>query len=165
MNNLEFAEKASSEALDDARKAYDALHERIYKFATFLAGGAGGVGVYALGKIGAANAASQFFPLAALSLYWFILVGAVLVKGASSRQLTAGTTSKAIRERLNRYSSSGSNDENALWLTRWDQLASVDKQIEDYADGTSRRARSLDIAYTCLACSPAIPAIAYLFTL
>lgn len=167
MNTLEFAEQVANETLKDTRQAYDALHERIHKFMTLLAGGAGGVGIFALGKLGPASAASQIAPLGALCIWWFAIVGVVMLQGAKSRPLKAGTDSAAIRTRFLKHTVNipSAPTDDALWYTRWEHLAAVDSQIESYASGTSARAHTLDKAYVCVACSPAVAALAYLFTL
>ena len=161
---LEFAEKAAAETLDDARKAYDALYERVYKFGTLLASGAGAAGIYGLGKIGQPGAAGQVATLLALSAWWFTISAFTLLHGGSSRPLAAGTAGDSVRERfLKRLSEKGS-DADALWYTRWDQVKAVDEQAAAYADGTSARARALDKAYRCLVASLAVVPLAYVLT-
>lgn len=162
---LELAEAVSAQALDDSRKAYDALYERVYRFATLLASGAGGAGVYALGKVGQTDAALQVLPLAALSVWWFVIVAALLLRGGASRAMKAGTAGDKVRERFLKHLAQHGNDAHAVWYTRWDQVKTVDKQAEDYAKGTSDRALTLDKAYWCLAGSPAVAVLAYLAAL
>lgn len=168
MDALEFAEKTSAETLDQVRGAYDKLHESVLKLATLVAGGAGGAGVYALGKIGTVGAHLQVWPLMSLSCWWFFIAGALLVRGAASNTLLAGTSSGAFRQRFEKHlknaGAAGAHD-TALWLTRWDELAGVDEQIELYAAAASRRARVLDRAYLCVVVSPIIAGIAYAFTM
>jgi hypothetical protein len=164
MDALEYAEKIAGETLNQARNAYDSMYDRVYKFATLVAGGADGVGAYALGKIGTAGAHLQVWPLGALSCWWFLIAGAVLFHAAASNTLMVGTASAAIRRRLDKHLKAAGSDgtvETALWFTRWDQLAAIDGQIESYSGAASRRAIALDRAYWCLACSPFIPALAY----
>jgi hypothetical protein len=162
MDALEFAEKVSGEALESAQSAYDDMQERVYKFASVLAGGAGGVGAYAIGKLGPQTPVSQVVPLIVLSVYWFSIVAVLLIRGARSTHLMAGTSSAAVRERVAKHKKEGASDEDALWFTRWGHLSAVDAQIKQYADGATRRARALDNAYWCLAVSPAVAALGYL---
>lgn len=168
MDALEYAEKIAGESLDQARDAYDLQYERVYKFATLVASGAGAAGVYAVGRIGTPAAYTLVWPLAALSCWWFVVVGALLLRGAASNKLMIGTGSAAIRARLAKHSAalqaSGYSEgmaEGGLWLTRWDQLAAVDAQIEQYGAAATQRARALDRAYWALVCSPAIAGLAY----
>jgi hypothetical protein len=163
MDALEYSEEIAGETLNQARDAYDAMHERVYKFATLVAGGAGGVGVYALGKIGTAGAHLQVWPLAALSCWWFVIAAAILLRGAASKKLMVGTSSAAIRRRLDKHLKAGKDDstETALWLTRWDQLAAIDDQIEKYSAAASQRALALDRAYWALVGSPVIAVTVY----
>lgn len=165
MQAVDFAEKVAYDTRDEARRSYDAMHERVYKFVTLLTGAAGGVSVYALGKLGSPGAGLQFAPLGALALWWFFIAGVVLLKGAASRTLPLGSSSTGIRERLLHHQKAPDADDGqvaAVWNTRWDYLRSVDEQIEAYRDGCSRRATVLDRAYWCLVCSPVVPALAYL---
>jgi hypothetical protein len=165
---LEYAEKITDETLDQVRDAYDAQYERVYKFATLVASGAGAAGVYAVGKIGTPGPATVLWALAALSCWWFLILGAVLLAGARSEQLLVGTASAAIRGRIAKHTAAlnlttpGTDvTDTALWLTRWDQLAAVDKQIDLYSEAATRRARVLDYAYSCLVGSPLIAAVGY----
>lgn len=162
MDALDYAEKTASETLARAQAAYDALHTRIYAFATVLATGAGGAGVYALGRL---DEPSQLVPLGTLSCWWFLIVGAVLLKGAASRAITLGTSGDAIRRRLLQHQQSPQTAGDvaaALWFTRWDQLASVDQQTAAFAAGTTERARVLDRAYWCVVASPLVAGLGWL---
>jgi hypothetical protein len=164
MDAIEYVEKTAAATLAQACCTYDGMLERVYKFSTLVAGGAGGAGVYALGKIGSATA-SQVVPLAALSCWWFLIAGITLLHGAKSNAMKAGTSGNTLRERLLYHQRDGTYDEaTALWYTRWDQLRSVDQQIVEYSDAASKRAQTLDRAYWCLACSPAVAVLAYLLT-
>lgn len=165
MDAIEYVEKTTAATLVQACSAYEGMLERVYKFSTLVAGGAGGAGVYALGKIGLPNI-SQVAPLAALSCWWFLIAGVTLLHGAKSNPMKAGTSSDTLRHRLLHHQRGGTTDEaTALWYTRWDQLCSVDQQIVAYSEAATRRAGTLDRAYWCLACSPAIAALAYLLSL
>lgn len=165
MDSIEYVERTAAATLMQACAAYDGMLDRVYKLSTLVAGGAGGAGVYALGKLGA-HSASQVVPLAALSCWWFLIVGATLFHGAKSNSMKAGTSADALRQRLLQHQRDSTGDEaTALWFTRWDQLCSVDLQIVQYCEAATKRAGTLDKAYWCLACSPAVAAIAYLLTL
>lgn len=165
MDSIEYVEKTAAGTLTQACTAYDGMLDRVYKFSTLVAGGAGGTGIYALGKIGSLSA-SQVVPLAALSFWWFLIVGVTLFHGAKSNSMKAGTSADALRQRLLQHQRGGTVDEaTALWFTRWDQLCAMDLQIIQYSEAATRRAGTLDRAYWCLACSPAIAALAYLLTL
>lgn len=162
MRALEIAEDIAAHTLDDARKGYDALYERVYRFAALLASGAGAAAVYAFGKIGHPGALTEIVPIAALSLWWFAIMVSLLARGGASRALKAGTGGDAFRARyLQRLQEHGS-EEDAVWLSRWDQVKAVDLQAEDYAKGTTARARSLDRAVWFLAGSPVIAGFACL---
>jgi hypothetical protein len=162
MSSVELAEKVTADALQSSRGAYDLMHDRAHKFATIVAGGAGGAGIYALGKIGLASAWPQVVSLGALSIWWFVIAGTVLLRAAASRPLMAGTSSAAIRSCMRSHLDKGDNEDIALWKTRWQNLAAVDLQIKGYARGTTARAQVLDRAYWCIACSPAIGVLGYL---
>jgi hypothetical protein len=167
MDALEYAENVAGKTLNQLREAYDSQHERAYKLATLVVSGAGAAGVYALGKVGAADAGWVVWPLAALSCWWFATFGVILLCGAASKKLLAGATSDAIRVRLAKHSAgrpqplTAESAEAALWLTRWDELAAIDKEINQYSTAASQRARALDRAVWCLVASPLIAAAAY----
>jgi hypothetical protein len=150
MDAIDFAEQVAGAALTEARGTYDLLHDRAYRFITLALGGAGGAGVYALGKIGASGALIQVLPLCAVSLWWFSIALYLLLKASTSQEMKAGTTSAAIRSRIRQHTPSleweGAN-EQALALTRWEQLAAVDLQIDTYSAAASQRATVIDRAY------------------
>lgn len=165
MDSIEYVERTAAATLMQACNAYDAMLDRVYKFSTLVAGGAGGAGVYVLGKMESLSA-GQVVPLAALSCWWFLIVGATLFHGAKSNSMKVGTSAETLRQRLLQHQRDGTADEaTALWFTRWDQLCSVDLQIVQYSEAATNRAGTLDKAYWCLACSPAVAALAYLFAL
>lgn len=163
MDAIEYVEASAQATLKEARAAYDGMHERIYKLVTLVTGGAGAVGVYTLGKLGSAPM-WQLVPLAAVCCWWFLIAGAVLARGAKSNSFSVGTSADALRRRLLAHQArAGCSEESvALWYTRWDHLVSVDEQILSYSHAATRRARTLDAAYLCLICSPAVAAWAYL---
>lgn len=164
MNSIEYAEKTAEGTLEQARAAYELMHDRSYKFSTLVAGGAGGVAVYALGKFNVQDATVQLVLLGVLSCWWFFIAGIVLLRGSRSNLLTVGTTGNAIRQRIQAHASAqvGKADQDAaLWYTRWDQLESVDEQIVRYSKAATRRAKILDAGVWCVALSPVVMAIAY----
>lgn len=156
MNELQFAEKVSSKALADARGSYDALYDRVQKLVALVAGASGGAGIFVLGKLTPKGVPTELWPLAALAIWWFVIAAAVLHRGGRSRPLKVGTTGLSVGERFRTLQQT--NGPHALWLTRWDHLAAEKVQIEEYARGTSERAKILDKAYDCLVLSP-IPAL------
>jgi hypothetical protein len=168
MDAIEFAEKITGETLDQLRDVYDTQHERIYKFATLLASGAGAAGVYALGQVGTPAGRAVVWPVAAVSCWRFLIVAVLLLRGVLSNLLLAGTASAAIRERIGKHtvalkaeSPDKDTSEGALWLTRWEQLAAMDLQILQYSGANTRRARVLDRAYWAFVASPLVAAAAY----
>lgn len=176
MNEVEYGEKITADALQHARHAYDMLYDRIYRFATLVAGGGGAVGTYALAKLGETQASAHWIALLAVSAWLFFLSGLALWFGTSSTTLTAGTTARAMRARINihearwtldrlQQSDTGTpiNDARgtAFWLTRWDNLAAVDKQIESFSQATTRRARALDWSHRMLMLTPLVAIAAH----
>lgn len=164
MDSIEYAEKTAEGTLAQARAAYESMHERSYKFATLVAGGAGGVAVYALGKINVQGAATQLVLLGVLSCWWFFIAGVVLLRGSRSNPLTLGTLGSAVRRRIQAHvdAQKGEADQDAaLWYVRWDQLEGVDAQILSYSRAATRRAKVLDAGAWCLALSPIVVGLAY----
>lgn len=176
MNEVEYGERITADALQHARHAYDMLYDRIYRFATLVAGGGGAVGTYALAKLGETQISAHWIALLAVSVWLFFLSGIALWFGTSSNTLTAGTTAKAMRARINIHETSWTrttlqqshtgtpiNDarETAFWLTRWDNLAAVDKQIESFSQATTRRAKALDWSHRLLMLTPVVAILAY----
>lgn len=159
MHVIDYVEQVTAGTLNEAKSTYDALHERVHKLVTLIVGGAGGVGVYALGKVGAIGAIIQVLPLSALACWWLLIAGVLLLRGATSLELKAGSTSSSLTQTFNRRWSTveGENLESqALDLVRWDQLASVDLQIIDFCRGATLRSKSLDNAYKALVFSPLV---------
>jgi hypothetical protein len=176
MNEVEYAEKITADALQQARHAYDMLYDRVYRFSTLVAGGGGAMGTYAFGKMGDTQTSPQWIALLTVSGWLFFLSGFAIWFGTSSNTLTVGTLAKAIRARLSAHESNSTGitlreDEpdrakfdarqQALWLTRWDNLAAVDEQIVSVSKATSRRAKSLDLSHKMLMATPAIAIAAY----
>lgn len=162
---LEYVEQVTAGTLSEAKATYDALHERVHKLVTLIVGGAGGVGVYALGKIGVTGAMVQVLPLSALACWWLLIAGMLLLRGATSLELKAGSTSASLTHAFNRHwpTVEGEGLESqALNLARWDQLAAVDLQIADFCKGARLRAKALDDAYLALVFSPVI-VVVFLF--
>ena len=157
METIDFAEKAVDASLRDARASYDAMHERAYKFATLTMGASGAVSIYALGKIGADGYLWHVIPMALLATWWFVAASALLLKGAATNEMSAGTTSAKIRERVTKHSKKEEGEpdlEQGLNLTRWDQVAAADNQIQAFSDANIERAKSLDAAYRWMVASP-----------
>lgn len=162
LNELQFAEKVSAQALADARKSYDALYERVLKLVTLVSGAAGAAGVFVLGKLTANGVPTELWPLAALSSWWFVIAAGVLLRGARSRHMTTGTSGMAVGRRFTELRTL--QGKHALWHTRWEHLAAEDLQIKNFAAGTSARSKILDIAYDCLVASPGVAGLAYVLT-
>jgi hypothetical protein len=162
INELQFAEKVSSQTLADARGSYDALYDRVQKLVALVAGASGGAGVFVLGKPTPKGVPTELWPLAALAIWWFVIAAAVLHCGGRSRHLKVGTTGLSVGERFRTFQQS--DGPHALWLTRWDHLAAEKVQIEHYAQGTSDRAKVLDKAYYCLVLSPLPALLAFVLT-
>lgn len=157
METIDFAETAVDASLKEARASYDAMHERAYKFATLTMGASGAVSIYALGKIGADGYLWHVIPMALLAAWWFVAASALLLKGAATKEMSAGTTSGKIRERVTKHSRKEHGDpdlEQGLNLTRWDQLAAADIQIQAFSDANIERAKALDAAYRWMVASP-----------
>lgn len=157
METIDFAEKAVDNSLKEARASYDAMHERAYKFATLTMGASGAVSIYALGKIGAAGYLWQVIPMALLAAWWFVAASALLLKGAATKEMSAGTTSARIRERVAKHSKKEDGEpdlKQGLNFTRWDQLAAADIQIQAFSDANIERAKALDAAYRWMVASP-----------
>lgn len=157
MEPIEYTEKIVEAALKEVRASYDALHERSYKFATLSLGAAGAVSIYALGKIGTPDSLWQVLPMAFLAVWWFGVASILLLKGAATNEMSAGTTSKSIRERIEKHAkvSTGESDlAHGLHLTRWDQAAGIDAQIKAFSDANIVRAEALDDAYKWIVSSP-----------
>jgi hypothetical protein len=154
MDAIDYAEKIASDTLSEARSTYDALHERVHKFVTLALGGAGGLGAYAI-NIAAPNRLPPALALGAVACWLLLVSGLLLLRGAASSELRAGSTSQALRTRLEQHSSAmdgqdATNEQRAaiaLLNTRWDQLSAVDAQISEYAKAGIRRAEALDRAY------------------
>ena len=157
METIDFAEKVVDASLKEARAAYDAMHDRAYKFATLTMGASGAVSIYALGKIGADGYLWHVIPMALLAAWWFVAASVLLLKGAASNEMAAGTTSAKIRERVTKHSKKGDSEpdlEQGLNLTRWDQVAAADIQIQAFSAANIERAKALDAAYRWMVASP-----------
>lgn len=158
MEPIELTEKIATESAKELRGAYDALHERAYKFATVIAAAAGALAAYAVGRIGSPDWTWQSFPTGALSLWLFGIAAYALVWGASTKNMLAGATGasvmKLLRERMPAEAIENATEEEARELsrsaveaTRWDLAGAIDKQIEAYAKGVEERGSALDRAY------------------
>lgn len=157
METIDFAEKAVEDSLKEARASYDAMHERAYKFATLTMGAAGAVSIYALGKIGSPGYLWQVIPMAFLAAWWFVAASVLLLKGAATKEMSAGTTSAKIRERVAKHSKTADGEpdlEQGLNLTRWDQVTAADNQIKAFSEANIERAKALDAAYRWMVASP-----------
>lgn len=159
MKPIDYTEKLSGETLKELRAAYDALHERAYKFVLLVAGSAGALSTYAIGRIGSAHWSWQSLPLGCLALWLFGVSGYLLLCGASTKGMLAGPTAKHVRDRLiakmpqpaederDDAASLAERDAQSVEATRWDFTASLDDQISRYRDGVQARGRALDVAY------------------
>lgn len=164
MEPIELAEKVACETLKEVRSAYDALHDRAYKFVTLIVGAAGALAAYALGRIGGDTWIWQALPLGVLSFWLFAVAGALLVRGTSTKSMMAGATAASVRKTLIKNTPKASlPDEGkseaksstdladrlaqSVGDTRWSLTASIDVQIELYSAGTKDRASALDRAY------------------
>ena len=157
METIDFAEKTVEASLNEARASYDAMYERAYKFATLTMGASGAVSVYALGKIGADGYLWQTIPMALMAAWWFLAASVLLLKGAATNEMLAGTTSAKIRERVTKHSNKEGGEADlgqGLSLTRWDQLAAVDIKIQAFSNANIERAKALDAAYRWMVASP-----------
>ena len=162
---LEYVESQSEKSLNVARKSYDDLHERVYKLAIMLTGGAGAIGAYALGKMGVAGATIQWVPLAILSVWWFAVAGLLVVRGATSREVSPGNGPDNIR---NYYAArlaeqpEGEEDQRgaALLITREAELDLQQVRIKKYTAGCTARSKAIDDAYKRVSRSPIAPALA-----
>jgi hypothetical protein len=190
MDEIDYAEKVAAATLQQVMQTYDIYWERAHKFAALAFGGAVTIGVYALGKIGTGQNA-QLAPLLSISAWLFLIVFFLLIKGTKSNPHMAGSNSAHIRERLakntkyvaeladvradngrlptgdekNETSWNESQREAALWNTRWDNLSSIDIQIERFSKSASKRAKALDFAYWLLASTPLVALAAYFIAL
>jgi len=159
MNPIDYTEKLSGETLKELRTAYDALHERAYKFVLLVAGSAGALSTYATGRIGSAHWSWQALPLGCLALWLFGVSGYLLLCGASTKGMLAGPTAKHVRDRLIAKMPQTDEDERddaaslaerqaqSVEAARWDFTASLDEQISKYRDGVQARGKALDAAY------------------
>lgn len=157
MESIDFVEKTVDASLKEARASYDAMHERAYKFATLTMGASGAVSIYALGKIGAEGYLWQVIPMALLAAWWFAAASVLLLKGAATKEMWAGTTSAKIRERVEKHSKKEGGEidlVHGLNFTRWDQVATADIQIQAFSVANIKRAKALDAAYRWMVASP-----------
>lgn len=161
---LDYAEAQSEKTLIVARKSYDDLHERVYKLATVLTGGAGAIGVYALGKVGSGDAL-QWVPLATLSAWWFVTAGVLVIRGATSSAVSPGNGPDNIRRyylaRLSEQPADSVDcDAAAMQITREAELDLQQIRIRNYTAGCTARAKAIDAAYKSVAISPTPAALA-----
>lgn len=163
MDILEYTESVSKATLEVARKSYDDLHERVYKLATVLAGGGGAVGAYALGKIGSPGTALQTAPLSVLAMYWFGAVFFLLLKGATSNQVSPGNGPDNILgyygARLAEQSSIEDASALAMRVTRGAELDLMQARMNMYIKGCDKRASALDWTFIAIALSPIPPGV------
>lgn len=159
MDILDYTEGLAAKSLEVARKAYDDLHERAYKLATVLVGGGGAIGAYALGRFGAAAQPLEWAPIAALALSWFSIAGLLVIRGATSKDLSPGNGPMNVRSYYDaRLAEHSADPDKALSITRNAELDLVQQRIEQYNDGCVQRALAIDSAYRCIAsCSPLVP--------
>lgn len=168
MDAIEYVEAAVAPVLKEAQAAYDALHERSYKFVTLVMGAGSAMAVYGLGKVGTAGYLLQLIPLGLWALFLFWVASRLLIKGAATQEMTSGTTGAKLRERIGQHSQGKEGDDvlpNAVILTRWDQVAAVDRQILAYSQGATDRGLALDLAYKRTGFSPLVGLFGYILAL
>lgn len=161
MDILEYTEGVAAKTLEVARSAYDDLHERGYKLATVLVAGGGAIGAYALGRLGAHVRAVEWAPLAALALSWFGIAALLVVRAATSKELSPGNGPDNLRDYYKaRLAESPSDANEALTKTRNAELDRVQQRIKSYGEGCTARALAIDSAYRSVAfCSPSVPLV------
>lgn len=164
---LAYRERIATETLAQAHSAYDLACERIYKLLPIMMAAASAIGVFGIQV--AEKRPTIGAPLLALAV-WVCLVAAYLVlKGARSNKVFAGTDSRALEARSLQLSNTmgerGLSSE-VFGQLRKDQLSSTDDQIAQFASLTSNRSTALDRAYQAIVIgTPIAVATGYLVAL
>ena len=160
MEPLEYVEGLTEKTVTVLRQSYDDLHERAYKLATVLVGGAGAAGAYALGKMGGTSAAVVWAPLAALALSWLGVAALLVWRGATSRVLSTGIGPRNPLGYFDERLVESGVPAVAMEQTRRAELALQQTRIDEYNRGCTERALAIDLAYKSAAiCSALVPAI------
>ena len=164
MEPIDYIERETTRTLGLLMTEYATSHERIYKLLTFLLGGAGALGSYALTRL--ALPALQWAPLLALVVWWFGVAGFLMARGLQSSRLGIGGTPNTLGAAFAAKGGDFGADrlqENqlALMKTRMAELATHQVRIQDYGAACSARARAMDLAYWAAAASP-LPALVVL---
>ena len=94
MEPIDYIERETTRTLGLLMTEYATSHERIYKLLTFLLGGAGALGSYALTRL--ALPALQWAPLLALVVWWFGVAGFLMARGLQSSRLGIGGTPNTL---------------------------------------------------------------------
>lgn len=158
MDVLDYVEDRAGKTVEVARKAYDDLHERVYKLATVLVGGGGAVGAYALSKVAEDPGATLWAPLGALSLSWLATAAQLIWVGATSRAASPGNGPKNLLGYYRARVDEKWNAEDAFRITREAELDLLQGRISAYNDGCISRAEAVDRAYKTVAiASPLVP--------
>lgn len=167
MDILDYEEATAERTLEVARRAYDMLHERVYKTAAALTAGAGATGGFALGKIGDPGAAIQWIPLSVLALYWFAVACFLILSGATSNRLSPGNGPEKLQAYYDHclaeeVAAGVDKEARALRETRKAELGLKQGRLDVYLKASNRRARAMDCTFRMIAASPVLPILAAL---
>lgn len=161
MEMLDYVEARADQTMAVLRQSYDDLHERAYKLATVLVAGGGAAGVYAMGKMGAPDAAVfTWAPIAALALSWFGTASILVWDGATSKELSAGIGPRTLIENYDWRIEHGEPADAAVAGMRRQEMELQQVRIGAYSSGCISRAEAIDRAYkTAAICTPLVPAL------
>lgn len=165
MQMLDYMEKEALRTQQALMAEYATAHGRVYQLATLLLGGGGAVGAYALGQwLKDGVQPLLWLPLLAVSLWWFVLAGVLLLGGGLSRRLGLGGTPNVLGQA---YVAKGGDfgepeaehNQRAVVDVRLAELATQQQRIEDWLRACAARAHVLDTVYRLAACTPLPPCL------
>lgn len=157
MEHLDYVEHRAADTIKVLRDSYDHLHERVFKFASLLLAGGGGVGAFSLGKIG--QPAITWAPLAALAVFWFATAALLMWKGATSNRLSPGNGPAHMLEYFKDRLAESQDAAAALEVTRRAELDLQQSRIKRYIDACNTRSSAIDLAYKVAAIGSPVVAL------
>lgn len=162
MDLLDFVEEQGRRNAAFSLETLELMSKRAHALLTLLLGGAGASGTLVLAQLGPAGTRWMLWPLAAVSIWWFLLAGWVAVKALRTREVRAPAGSPEAllshHAQLVIYAADALKETrdtiDPLAELRRDELATLAETAKGYRRASWGAADALDKAYLGAAVTP-----------
>lgn len=171
MTYLDYIEEQARRNVGFSLETLELLTKRSHTLLAMLLGGAGAVGSIALAQWAAGSSAWLLAPLAAVSLWWFLLAYLVLTRALATRVVKApagqpgrlldylqGPLTTYVQQKL----AESGEMLDPLTLLREGEIRKQEEAGALAREASNGVADALELAYTLVACTPVVALLAVL---